>query len=326
MFLFRHCSRRPFPLIPCGIVLLNRRSEVVGLARSLSQPSLFVSVTVTRGGGLNVEAELIWPLCRLEPRIPVKTVESAYSPLLCFRLGNIVPLADEVSTCATGALSKKPVCIKVWVKWSSGPSPVQGLKSAYAVGGAFVDPVLEESALPEPLSTRYLGAAGGTSTVYGFGRMSFLTGAGAGAVTSFLASGTTKRVRRLGMGRGLLSLSAVGAPLEVWGLLISPRSETSPDMLGAAGREEVKDLNGSRGPALVGDSMKPECVMPWFDSSKRSRDPPLRGVPYCVWVALLFWLLGSAAKSAVMLLLLLVLLALLFRMGEEGMYWDERVR
>lgn len=275
--------------MPCGIVRLSRRSEVVGLARSLSQASLFVSVTVTRGGGLKVEAELIWPLCRLEPRMPVKTVDRAYSPLLCFRLGNIAPLADEVSTWATGALSKNPVCIKVWVKWSSGPSPVQGLKSAYAVGGAFVAPVLdEESDLPEALSTRYRGAAGGTSTVYAFGRTSFFTGAGAGAATSFLASGTTKRVRRLGMGSGLLSLSAVGAPLDVWGLLISPRSETSPDMLGAAGREEAKDLKGSRGPALVGDSMKPECAMPWLDSSSLRREPPLRGVPYCVCVALLF--------------------------------------
>ena len=241
------------------MVLLSRRSEVVGLARSLSQPSRFVSVTVTRGGGLKVEAELIWPLCRLDPRMPVKTVESAYNPLLCFRLGNIKPLADEVSTCATGALSKNPVCIKVCVKWSSGPSPVQGLKSACAVGGAFVAPILdEESALPELLSTRYRGAAEGTSTVYGFGRMSFFTGAGAGAATSFLASGTTKRVRRLGIGSGLLSLSTVGAPLEVWGLLISPRSDTSPDMLGAAGREEAKDLKGARGAARVGDSMKPE--------------------------------------------------------------------
>lgn len=56
-----HCSKRTLFLMPWGIVLLNRRNGINGFAKSRSQVSLFVSVKVTRGGGLNVGAEVTCP-------------------------------------------------------------------------------------------------------------------------------------------------------------------------------------------------------------------------------------------------------------------------
>ena len=62
--LLKQCSRRILPLIPCGIVRLRRRKGIDGFARSLSQASLLVSVSVTLGGGLNVLAAVIVPWTR----------------------------------------------------------------------------------------------------------------------------------------------------------------------------------------------------------------------------------------------------------------------
>lgn len=61
MFLLKDWSRSTFPLIPCGMDLLSLLKGIVGFARSFNQISLFVSVTVTRGGGLKVDADVIWP-------------------------------------------------------------------------------------------------------------------------------------------------------------------------------------------------------------------------------------------------------------------------
>lgn len=81
--------------------------------------------------------------------------------------------------------------------------------------------------------------------LYGFGRLSLLglVGVGAGDGACLLVLATEKRQRRLGMGKGVLSLSAVVPPLEVRGLLlfISPSSEGSVK-LGGITREGVKDL------------------------------------------------------------------------------------
>lgn len=61
IFLLNDWSNSTFPRIPWGIDLLSRRRDMVGFARSFNHISLFVSVTVTRGGGLKVDAEVIWP-------------------------------------------------------------------------------------------------------------------------------------------------------------------------------------------------------------------------------------------------------------------------
>lgn len=75
-------------------------------------------------------------------------------------------------------------------------------------------------------------------------------------------------------------------------------------MVGGITREGVKDLEGSRAPELVGDSMKPEWVMPSLASSSRRREPPLRGVPYWVcttlgWPAVVVVAVVGAAEEAV---------------------------
>lgn len=70
---------------------------MAGFAKSLSHSSLLVSVSVTRGGGLKVEAEVICPLCLRWFMIPVNRVDSVCNPLLCLSAGNIVALADACS-------------------------------------------------------------------------------------------------------------------------------------------------------------------------------------------------------------------------------------
>src|ERR1700728_4454345 len=108
IFLLRHCSRSCFPLMPCGIVRLKRRSGMVGFARSFSHVSLFVSVKVTRGGGLKVEGDVIWLWARRCFRTPVKSEERVCKLLLLFKVGNIDNLAYAVSFCIIWDLSKKP--------------------------------------------------------------------------------------------------------------------------------------------------------------------------------------------------------------------------
>ena len=93
-FLLRHWSSRTLPRIPCGIVRLSRRSEMLGFARSLSQTSRLVSVRVTRGGGLKVEAEVICPLSFLWFNMVAKTVDKVCRPLLCLSAGSNGALAD----------------------------------------------------------------------------------------------------------------------------------------------------------------------------------------------------------------------------------------
>ena len=61
IFLLRQWSRRIFPRMPCGIVLLNRRKGIEEFARSRSQASRFVSVNVTLGGGLKVLLAVMVP-------------------------------------------------------------------------------------------------------------------------------------------------------------------------------------------------------------------------------------------------------------------------
>lgn len=70
--------------MPCGIVRLSRRSGTIGLARSRNQASLLLSVSVTRGGGLNVEADvtLEWA-CRFS-RTAANTEDSTCKPERCF--------------------------------------------------------------------------------------------------------------------------------------------------------------------------------------------------------------------------------------------------
>lgn len=110
---------------------------------------------------------------------------------------------------------------------------------------------------------------------------------------------------------------------------MSPISEVSV-MLGAMTRDGVKDFVRSRGADPVGDSTKPECVMLSLASSRRRREGPLLGVPYCVCAALADWLvlesalaadvdaaaaLGAAAEGPVV-----GKSAALFRTGEAGRY------
>lgn len=97
-----------------------------------------------------------------------------------------------------------------------------------------------------------------------------------GAALSLRGSGSVSRARRFGMGSRTVSLSTVGPPRDVLGLLISPRSEVS--VIGII-REGVKALDGSKAP---GDSMMLEWGTKSLESSSLSLEPPLRGVPYCV--------------------------------------------
>src|SRR5512140_330976 len=106
--------------MPWGIVRLSRRRGIAGFARSLIQAAFLVSVRVTRGGGLKVVGAVIWPLCLLWPITLVKTDERATRPLLCLRAANSTPFADEVSVCAIGALSNKPLRMAPSENWSSG--------------------------------------------------------------------------------------------------------------------------------------------------------------------------------------------------------------
>lgn len=63
-------------------------------------------------------------------------------------------------------------------------------------------------------------------------------------------------------------------------------------------RDGVKDFVRSRGADPVGDSTKPECVMLSLASSRRRREGPLLGVPYCVCAALADWLVLESALAA----------------------------
>jgi hypothetical protein len=108
IFLLRHCSKRAFPLMPCGIVRLSRRNDILGFAKSRSHVSLFVSVKVTRGGGLKVGVDLIWPWARRCERTLVNRDERVCKPVLCFTAGNMDTLAEPVSFCVVWDLSKKP--------------------------------------------------------------------------------------------------------------------------------------------------------------------------------------------------------------------------
>lgn len=85
--------------------LLSLRRGIVGFARSFNHISRFVSVTVTRGGGLKVEAEVICPLNRRCAITLVKRDDSVCSPLLCLSAEKMAPLADPVSFCVICALS-----------------------------------------------------------------------------------------------------------------------------------------------------------------------------------------------------------------------------
>lgn len=125
-----HCSRSTLFLMPWGIVLLSRRNGINGFARSRSQVSLFVSVKVTRGGGLNVGVEVIWPWSLLWPITRANRAPSVCRPFFCLNAGYMVCLADEVSFCVVWLLSKWPCRIALSVKLSSGWFPIQGKKSA----------------------------------------------------------------------------------------------------------------------------------------------------------------------------------------------------
>lgn len=107
--LFRHWSRSVLPRMPCGIVRLSRLSEMAGFARSLSQISRFVSVKVTRGGGLKVEGAVICPRCLRWLSTPMNMVDSALRPPFCFKAGNMANRADEASFWLP--LSHVPFCM-----------------------------------------------------------------------------------------------------------------------------------------------------------------------------------------------------------------------
>ncbi len=113
--------------------LLSRRKDMVGLARSFNHISLFVSVTVTRGGGLKVDAEVICPWALRCASTLVNRDDNVCSPVLCLREGSIDGFADPVSFCVICALSKYPCRITGSENWSSGWFPVQGKKSAWPI-------------------------------------------------------------------------------------------------------------------------------------------------------------------------------------------------
>lgn len=82
--LLRHWSRSTLPRIPCGMVRLSLRNGTDGLARSRNQASLLLSVNVTRGGGLKVDADatLLWAC--LFSIAAAKTDDSTCKPERCF--------------------------------------------------------------------------------------------------------------------------------------------------------------------------------------------------------------------------------------------------
>lgn len=105
-------------------------------------------------------------------------------------------------------------------------------------------------------------------------------------------------------------------------------------MLGGMTRDGVKDLVRSRGAEPVGDSTNPEWVMLSFASSRRRREGPLLGVPYCVCATLADWLesalavvvAAAAAEPEAAEGPVVGKSAALFRTGEGGRYWFERER
>lgn len=105
-FFLVHCSRRTLFLMPCGIVLLRRRSGINGFARSRNQVSLFVSVKVTRGGGLNDGAAVIWECSLLCPKTCANKDPSVCRPFFCRSEGYNCCLADVVSLWPVWSLSK----------------------------------------------------------------------------------------------------------------------------------------------------------------------------------------------------------------------------
>ena len=133
MFLLRACSKSTLPLIPWGIDRLRRRSDMVGLARSLSHISLFVSVTVTRGGGLKVESAVIFPWALRWARTLVNNEDNVCRPLLCFKDGYMEAFAEPVSFCDICDLSKKPWRMTGSENWSSAWLPFHGKKSAWPI-------------------------------------------------------------------------------------------------------------------------------------------------------------------------------------------------
>jgi hypothetical protein len=91
-----------------------------GLAKSLSHVSLFVSVNVTRGGGLKVGVDVIWPCVRRWERTLVKREERVCRPLLFFNAGSVDNLAEPISFCVACDFSEKPCRMTLSVNWSSG--------------------------------------------------------------------------------------------------------------------------------------------------------------------------------------------------------------
>lgn len=79
---------------------------MLGLAKSRNQVSLLVSVSVTRGGGLKVEGDMICPCARRCTKTLVINDERVCSPVFCFNEGNNDNLADPVSFCDGCNLSK----------------------------------------------------------------------------------------------------------------------------------------------------------------------------------------------------------------------------
>ena len=197
-FLFRHWSSRVLPRMPCGIVLLSRRNEMAGFARSFSQNSLFVSVNVTRGGGLNVDGAVTCPLCRFWFKTPIKIVDKALSPVFCLRTGTIDNRALPESALGRSHI---PLVIDSVDHESSRCFPVHGKKSACPENRPF--PKKSPCTASCLLVCSKRGAAAGISTVYGLGRPSFFAGA-AGGATSRMGRLTElcRGGRRFGIGIG----------------------------------------------------------------------------------------------------------------------------
>src|ERR1700733_1217211 len=129
--LVRHCSKSCCPRMPCGIVRLSFRKVTVSLARSLSHAFLLVSVSVTRGGGLKTEPEVIlWfcaRCCIADPYSADRVCKpSRFLKAVLSKAGRAVFDSFHVGGC----LSNWPL-LTVWsFSWSSGWLPTHGKKSA----------------------------------------------------------------------------------------------------------------------------------------------------------------------------------------------------
>ena len=89
------------------MVRLRRRKGTSGLAKSRSQASRLLSVSVTRGGGLKVDTALTRPSARRRSDTATSSDDRARRPALCFKGGMKAARADNSSR-AIWVLSKKP--------------------------------------------------------------------------------------------------------------------------------------------------------------------------------------------------------------------------